>query len=92
MAKSRGSKRRDVIPKDFKTLAEFQQLWDTHSLADYDDVLRDVDFEVDIQRRTYWIALEPEIGKKLAERAREKGISTETLVNLLLSKVLKEAP
>ncbi len=90
MAKS--EKLRDPIPQEFHTLSELQDFWDTHSLADYDDLLRDVEFEVDIRRRSYSIALEPDLAKKIAARSYARGVSMETLINLWLSeKVLETA-
>ena len=53
MAKSKIQ--RDPLPKEFKTIEEAAEFWDTHSLADYEDVQKDVEFEVAGQRGGYFI-------------------------------------
>ena len=40
MAKNK--KRRDPIPREFKTVGELQNFWDTHSLADFGNLFTDV--------------------------------------------------
>jgi hypothetical protein len=45
------SKQADPIPEDFGSLAAAADFWDTHDLADYVDQTREVDADVDIQRR-----------------------------------------
>jgi hypothetical protein len=49
---------------------------------------REVDFEVDLQRRVFLTALEPELAKKLAAYAHRQGVSTETLINLWVGEKL----
>ena len=65
---TRSKKNRDPIPQHFKTLDEAAEFWDTHDLADYWDQTSEVNFEVDLQRRVFLTALEPELAKKLANR------------------------
>ncbi len=84
-------KHRDPIPREFKTIEELQEFWDKHSVADYDDLLKDVHFEVDLRGRTNLVAVEPTLMQELVKRAHTMGVSTETLVNLWLSKQLHEA-
>ncbi len=88
---AKNSKHRDPIPKEFKTIEELQEFWDTHSVADYDDQFKDVHFEVDLRGRTNLVAVEPNLMKELGKRARKMGVSTETLVNVWLSQQLQEA-
>ena len=84
------NEKRDNIPEHFTSIAEAADFWDEHDLADYWDVTREADFEVDIQRHVFLTALQPELAKKLATRARQQGISTETLVNVWLVEKLAE--
>lgn len=84
------TRKRDPIPKHFKTIEEAAEFWDTHDLADYWDLTREAHLDVDIQRRVFLTALEPELAKKLVARARQQGVSTETLINLWLSEKLRE--
>ena len=89
MAKNK--RHRDPIPKEFKTIEELQDFWDTHSVADYDDLFKDARFDVDLRSRTNLVAVEPTLMQELVNRAHTMGVSTETLVNLWLSKQLREA-
>ncbi len=82
---------RDPIPEQFATIEEAAAFWDTHDLADYWDLTEPVDFEVELQRRRYLVALAPELAEKLAAEAHKRGLSTETLVNLWLSEKLQES-
>ena len=84
----KNNKKRDPIPEHFNSIEEAAEFWDSHDLADYWDLTREVEFEVDIQRRVFLTALEPELAKKLTECARKQGISTETLINVWLSERL----
>ncbi|MBI5029162.1 MAG: hypothetical protein HZB51_01445 [Chloroflexi bacterium] len=89
MAKNK--KRRDPIPQNFKSVEELQEFWDTHSIADYDDVFQDAHFDVDLRSRTNLVAVEPTLMQELVKRSHAMGVSTETLVNLWLSKQLTQA-
>jgi hypothetical protein len=84
----KSSQKRDPIPKHFKSVEEAAEFWDSHDLTDYWDVTSEAHFDVDIQRRMFLTALEPELAKKLAACARERGISTETLINMWLTEKL----
>jgi hypothetical protein len=85
---ARSSKKRDPIPQHFKSIEEAAEFWDSHDLADYWDVTSEAHFDVDIQRRVFLTALEPELAKKLIACAHERGISTETLINVWLTEKL----
>jgi hypothetical protein len=84
-------RKRDPIPKHFKSVQEAADFWDTHDLADYWDLTQEAHFEVDIQRRVYLTALEPQLARKLTDAAHRQGISTETLINIWLSEKVQEA-
>jgi hypothetical protein len=83
--------KRDAIPQHFGNVAEAADFWDTHDLADYWDATKEVSFEVDIRRRVFLTALEPELAKKLVACARKQGVSTETLINVWLTEKLAAA-
>lgn len=84
----KSSKKRDPIPRRFKSIEEAAQFWDSHDLADYWDLTKEAHFEVDIQRRLFLTPLEPELAKKLVVCARKQGVSTETLINVWLTEKL----
>ncbi len=85
---------RDLIPQ-FETLEEIAEFWDTHSTADYDDLTREVKFEVSLHKHgaeAPSITLLPELGETLEALAKARGVSLETLVNVWLTeKVLEQS-
>ena len=87
----RNRKRRGPIPKHFQSVADASTFWDSHDLMDYLDQSREVKFDVDIQRRVFLTALEPELAKKLVACARKQGVSTETLINVWLTEKVSAA-
>ena len=84
-------RKRDPIPKHFTSVEAAADFWDKHDLADYWDLTQEAHFEVDIQRRVFLTALEPQLAKKLTDVAHRQGISTETLINIWLSEKAQEA-
>lgn len=57
MGRGRGRKtkvqtrQRDPLPDNFRSLEEFLAFWDTHSTADYEDLMEDVDVDVNIRSK-----------------------------------------
>lgn len=82
--KDRGKKKRDPIPERFDSIFEAAKFWDDHDSADYEDVMEDVEFDVDINRHIYLVSIAGNILNALQKKAKSEGVSTETLVNLLL--------
>ena len=89
MARSR--KKSDAIPEHFTSIEEAAEFWDSHDLGDYWDLTREAEFDVDIQRRVFLAALEPELAKRLSACAHKQGVSAETLINVWLSEKLAES-
>lgn len=84
-------KKRSKIPS-FKSLEAFQEFWDKHDLTEFDRQLREVSFEVDLRARRHLVSVDPDLMRRVRQVAREKGLSTESLVNLWLQeKVLRSA-
>ncbi len=73
-----------------KTLEEFGEFWDTHSLDDYWEETREVEFEMRAAQRRR-ITVEPKIYEELEAEARVRGVVPETLVNLWLAEKLNAA-
>lgn len=86
-------KQRDTIPESFASIEEAAEFWDSHSTADYDDLMRDVHFDVDIQRRIFLVPIEGGIAKEITTIAKREGLELETLVNLWLKeKLIEKSP
>lgn len=79
--KKEPKKRRAPLPEQFDSLEAAAEFWDTHDSAEYEDVMTDVDFDVDIRKRTYLISLDGELYRKVQTIARKKGVAAEILVN-----------
>ena len=71
-----------------KTVEEIGEFWDTHSLADYWDQTREVEFEVRALRRRR-VTLDPQVYAHLEAQAHARGVLPETLVNLWLAERLR---
>ena len=52
--------------------------------------MRDVHFNVDIQRRTYLVPIKGSIAKEITAMAKREGLGLETPVNLWLKEKLTE--
>jgi hypothetical protein len=66
------------------TLEEIAEFWDTHSLADYDAETYEVEMTFDPSARRTYVGIEPELLSELRSIARERRITTQTLINLWL--------
>jgi hypothetical protein len=82
--KSKLTNKRDDLPDAFQSIAEAGAFWDSHDSTDYEDMMEDVNFEVDIKRRVYLVPVAGGILEVLRKKAKSQGVSTETLVNVLL--------
>ena len=83
MEKSRPkNKRRDQIPEEFPSIEEAAEFWETHSLADYEDLTEEVEVEISLVRNHFRV--DRELARRIGRIARRRGISSETLVNLWL--------
>ena len=80
----------DVLPEEFHTLEEAAEFWDTHSLADYEHLQQEVEFDVDLKTEKNYFAVEKELSDIIDKVAQAKGILPETLVNLWLKEKVLE--
>jgi GNAT superfamily N-acetyltransferase len=84
---SEKDKRYDSLPDEFATLEDAAAFWDTHDLGDYWDETTEVELEVTAPRRR-WVVLASHLANQASERARQEGVSVETLVNLWIAERL----
>ncbi len=73
-----------------KTMEGVAEFWDSHSLADYWDQTKEVEFKVKAHRRRR-IAIEPDVYTQIENYARKRGVLPETIVNLWLVEKLRGA-
>jgi hypothetical protein len=75
MPRSKVKKQRDPLPEQFNNLEDAVEFWDTHSLADYEEFLKEVQCEIDIKRRTYQVSVDSSLYQKLRHAARARCFS-----------------
>lgn len=73
----------------YQAIGEF---WDAHDLADYWDQTAEADLRVNLRLETVYYPVDRELAVRLAEAARRRGISPETLLNLWVQEKLLETP
>ena len=80
--------------KDMPELNSYEEMvefWDTHSLADYWDQTEPAEFEVSKHaRRRYLVPVDRDLLVRMQRVARRRGLSTETLANLLIEQRLED--
>lgn len=67
-----------------RTIEEQAEFWDTHSLADYEEQTYEVEMTFDPSARRSLVGIEPELMSELRRIARQRQVSTQTLVNVWL--------
>jgi hypothetical protein len=73
------------------TLSEIAEFWDTHSLADYWEQTKPVEFKVDIRSEVTYYPVAQNLDAKIRKLAKRQGISPETLLNIWVQEKLHKA-
>lgn len=68
------------IPK-FDSIDELTAFFDENDLGDYLENLPEADFDVNLEKRTYFVAVDEELSRKLIEIAKREHQSSEKIVN-----------
>ncbi len=79
---------RDLLPDNFASLEDFWGFWDTHSSADYEDVMEAVVIEPDLSSSKVYCPVAKDVLNQVRKQAQRQGVSAETLVNLWLQERL----
>ena len=82
---------RDPLPEEFSSAEEAGEFWDTHSGTDYEDHMKEVHFDVDLKGRTHDVRIADDLMREVRKIANQKGVATETLVNLWLQEKIAAA-
>lgn len=80
---------KDVLPENFATLEELSDFWDTHSSADYEEVMEPVEAEINLSASKIYCPVAKDLLRQVRRRAHQQGVSTETLINLWLQEKLR---
>ncbi len=78
----------NVLPENFDSLEELCDFWDTHSSADYEDLMETVEVEIELTSSKMYCAIAKDLLFEVRTQARQQGVSTETLINLWLQEKL----
>jgi len=81
-------KLRDPLPENFDSLAELVEFWDTHSSADYEDLMEPVEVEIDLSSSKTYCPVAKDLLRKVRAQAHQQGVSTETLIDVWLQERL----
>jgi predicted DNA binding CopG/RHH family protein len=81
----------EPLPDQFSSAEEAGEFWDTHSGADYEQHMKEVQFEVELKRRAHDVRVTDNLLREVRKIARQSGVATETLVNLWLQEKVAAA-
>ena len=82
--KDRRNQKRDFLPEAFDSISEAASFWESHDSTDYEDIMEEAEFRVDIRRHIYLVPVTGFVLDRLRKKAKSQGVSTETFVNVLL--------
>jgi vacuolar-type H+-ATPase subunit C/Vma6 len=78
----------DRLPESFANEEEAGEFWDSHSVADYTELLEDADQDFEIGERVYEVQITEEVFKVLRKKAQSEHQSVPTTVDRILRKEL----
>jgi len=78
------------LPK-FESLDKLVEFLETHDTSEYWDQMPEVQFDIDIKKRTHLVALEEDLANEVTEIARAKKTSSQALINSWIKEKLSKA-
>lgn len=76
---------------EFESLEDLTEFFDNNDMGQYFDEMPPVHFDVNIQRRSFLVAVDKQLMQQLVAVARAEHISTEQLVNSWLKEKTAQA-
>ena len=73
---------KDLLPENFTSFDEFDEFWDTHSSADYEDQMTPIGVDIQLSSEKVYCPIAKDVMQQVRMRAHQQGLSAETLVNL----------
>ena len=64
---------------EFESVEELTVFFDSHDMGEFD--LPEVEFEIDIQKRTFLVPVDEKLMKRLMQAAHAQQTSTQVLIN-----------
>ncbi len=89
-AGSKSKRKRDPIPENFRTIEELWDFWDTHSTADYPELLEPIKVSVRLKKRIHLLRVADDLVSPLRRSARRRGVTPEALVNRWIREGLRK--
>jgi translation initiation factor RLI1 len=74
----------------FDSIDELVNFFDNHDFGDYLEELPEVDFEIDLKRRTYVVTLDAELADKITQIAKARHTSSNQLINAWVKQMALE--
>ncbi len=68
------------LPK-FDSVEKLTEFFDENDMGDYLEEMPEADFEVNLERRMYFVAVDEELSRKLSEISKREHLSSEAMVN-----------
>lgn len=63
-------RKREPIPENFESIEAFQDFWDVHSSADYEESMEEVEVEIDLRSSRVYCAVAKDLLTQLRAQAR----------------------
>jgi hypothetical protein len=73
-----------------RSYAEIGEFWDEHELSRFWNKTKKIKFDVVLEPEATYYPVEKDLSEKIQSVARQKGVSSDTLVNLWLEQKIKE--
>ena len=73
-----------------KSVKELVELFDTHDMGDYLAEKPEVEFDIRIKKRRHLVSIDPDLAASVTKIARNKRVSSETLINSWLREKVSE--
>ena len=83
------SKNKSSVSKA-KSYSEIGEFWNTHDISDFGDKTDIASFEVDIQSEITYYALDKYLSDQIQAIAQKRGVTADTIINLLVQEKLQE--
>lgn len=87
----RPKEKRDSLPRHFASIEEAAEFWDTHDTVDYEQFMRDVEFEVDLKPRTHLVTIEGRVYDRVRAVAKKRRVPIDKLVSRWIEEKLRDA-
>ncbi len=75
----------------FDSVQSLTEYFDTHDMGEHLDAMTEVNFDVELRRRQYLVAIDAELMQKLSEIAEKEQVSAQTLINTWLREMALRA-